>query len=290
MERYVLMTAAHNEAKLIGATIESVLAQTMRPALWIIVSDRSTDDTDTIVARYCSEHSFMRLIHLDDDLERGTTAKVNALRCAYDEISQYDYDFIGNVDADVSFDSRYFERLLHHFRLNPTLGIAGGHIYELQRGEFRPRRSNSVTSVAHAAQLVRRQCYYEISGYIALEYGGEDWYAEIRARSRGWQVRAFPELKIMHHRPTGGADSLLRHRFREGKMDFSVGSHPAFEVVKCMRRFPEHPVGIGSIARFAGFLSSYLSSDMPLVPPQTIAFLREEQMNKLKKFIYRQPY
>jgi glycosyltransferase involved in cell wall biosynthesis len=290
MERYVIMTAAHNEAKLIGTTIESVLAQTVRPALWIIVSDRSTDETDEIVARYCSEHSFMRLIHLDDDIARGTTAKVNALRSAYDEMLHCDYDFIGNVDADVSFDSRYFERLLYHFRLNPSLGICGGYIYEVQGETFRPRRSNSITSVAHAAQLVRRQCYYEISGYIALEHGGEDWYAEIRARSRGWQVRAFPDLKIMHHRPTGGADSLLRHHFREGKMDFSVGSHPAFEIVKCARRFPERPVGIGSIARLAGFLSSYLNSDVPLIPSQTITFLREEQMNKLKKFICRQPY
>ncbi len=39
-----------------------------------------------------------------------------------------------------------------------------------------------------------------------------------------------------------------------------------------------------------GLFSSYLNSDTPLVPQQTISFLREEQMNKLKKFICRQPY
>jgi biofilm PGA synthesis N-glycosyltransferase PgaC len=118
--------------------------------------------------------------------------------------------------------------------------------------------------------------------------GGEDWYAEIRARSRGWHVRALPELKVMHHRVTGGAGSLLRHRFREGKMDFSVGSHPAFELIKCARRFPEHPACVGTIARLAGFFSSYFNSALPLVPPEIVDFLRKEQMNKVRTFIYRQ--
>ncbi|RZU39960.1 glycosyltransferase [Edaphobacter modestus] len=288
MERYVLMTAAHNEAKLIGATIETVLAQTALPSLWVIVSDRSTDDTDNIVKEYCAKHSFMRLIRLNKNSDRGTIAKVNALMAASNEILSCDHDYVGNLDADVSFDNEYFERLLSCFQLNPSLGIAGGLIYEKRGASFRPRVSNSISSVAHAAQLVRRQCYSEIGGYIALEYGGEDWYAEIRARSKGWHVRALPELKVMHHRVTGGADSLLRHRFREGKMDFSVGSHPAFELVKCARRFPEHPACVGTIARLAGFFSSYFNSELPLVPPEIVDFLRKEQMNKVRTFIYRQ--
>jgi glycosyltransferase involved in cell wall biosynthesis len=287
MERYVLMTAAHNEAKLIGNTIEAVLAQTVRPALWVIVSDRSTDDTGNIVKTYAEKYSFIHLIRLDHNIGRGTIAKVNALLAASDEISRCDHDYIGNLDADVSFGERYFERLLSGFRLNPQLGIAGGLIYEKQGGDFRPRMSNSITSVAHAAQLVRRQCYSEIGGYIALKYGGEDWYAEIRARRKGWHVRTLPELKVMHHRITGSAESMLRHRFREGKMDFSVGSHPVFELLKCARRLPEHPVGIGAIARLAGYFTSHLGSDEPLVSPETVDFLRKEQLDKIMTFVHR---
>lgn len=287
MQRYVLMTAAHNEGKLIGNTIEAVLAQTVLPALWVIVSDRSTDDTDNIVKAYAKKHNFIHLIHLDNNVGRGTVAKVNALMAASDEISRCDHDYVGNLDADVSFEKRYFEHLLNCFRLDPSLGIAGGYIYEKQGEDFHPRISNSITSVAHAAQLVRRQCYSEIGGYIALEYGGEDWYAEIRARRKGWLVRAFPKLKVMHHRVTGGADSVLRHRFREGKMDFSVGSHPAFELLKCARRLPERPVCIGTIARLTGYFASYFGSDVPLVPPETVDFLQKEQLNKVKKFVYR---
>ena len=46
---YVLITPARNEAQFIELTIKAVVAQTIRPIRWIIVSDGSTDGTDEIV-------------------------------------------------------------------------------------------------------------------------------------------------------------------------------------------------------------------------------------------------
>jgi len=287
MERYALMTAAHNEVKLIAQTIESVLAQSILPVIWVIVSDRSSDGTDDIVASYSSEHSFIHLIHLDENVGRGTIAKVNALKEAYRQIALYPHDFVGNLDADVTFGSNYFEDLTKCFLSDPTLGIAGGMIYENQDGEFRPRISNSVASVAHAAQLVRRECYSQIGGYIGLKFGGEDWYAEIRARRNGWQVKSFPMLQVMHHRQTGGSDSILRARFREGKMDFSVGSHPLFEFIKCARRIPERPLFIGAFVRLLGFFVSYFDKTSRLVSPEIVDFLQEEQMGRIRRLFLR---
>ncbi len=51
---YVLVTPARNEAAFIENTIRSVIAQTVLPRSWIIVSDGSTDQTDEIVRRYAS--------------------------------------------------------------------------------------------------------------------------------------------------------------------------------------------------------------------------------------------
>ena len=48
---YVLVTPAHNEADLIEQTIRSVVAQTVPPKRWVIVSDGSSDGTDDIVRR-----------------------------------------------------------------------------------------------------------------------------------------------------------------------------------------------------------------------------------------------
>ena len=282
MKRYAIITAAHNEAALISRTIESVLAQTILPVRWVIVSDRSTDDTDRIVAEYCSKYRFMRLLRLENNVGRGVVAKINALTLAQKNLSDCPHEFIGNLDADVSFGNDYYERLLQYFEQDPDLGIGGGLIYEKSGAEFRSRLSNSISSVAHATQMVRRQCYDEIGGYVALQYGGEDWYAEIRARMKGWHVSAFPDLKVMHHRPTGGADRILKHRFREGKMDHSVGSHPIFEFIKCARRLPEKPFAIGACARFAGFCWSSFLGRPRLVSSEAAQFLRNEQMKRVR--------
>ncbi len=155
-QSYVLLTAAHNEEAFIAQTIEAVTAQTKRPVRWIIVSDGSTDQTDNIVRDYCRRYDFIEFFRVDQAIGSGVVSKVNALQSAYGRLRNLQYEFIGNVDADVCFDSEYFEMLLAIFSLDPKLGIAGGIILDKRNGHFRRRSSNSLRSVAHAAQLVRR--------------------------------------------------------------------------------------------------------------------------------------
>ena len=42
----VVVTRARNQAAFIGLTIESMIAQTLKPLRWVIVSDGSTDGGD----------------------------------------------------------------------------------------------------------------------------------------------------------------------------------------------------------------------------------------------------
>ena len=282
LSRYALLTAAYNEEAFIARTIEAVAAQTLPPARWIIASDGSTDRTDEIVRGYCERYSFLRLLRIEKTGARGVISKVNALRTAYTELSSVEYDFLGNVDADVSFGADYFSGLLAKFECDSKLGIAGGWICEEKNGEFQGRATNRTASVAHAAQLVRRECYEAIGGYAALKYGGEDWCAELNARMLGWRVESFPEFQVRHYRPTGAADHLLRHCYRQGKMDFSFGSHPLFEAVKCLLRAPEKPFLAGAVVRFVGFIGCYFSGEARLVPPGVSSFLRKEQKSRLR--------
>jgi glycosyltransferase involved in cell wall biosynthesis len=281
--RYALISSAYNEELLIEKTMQSVISQTVRPVCWVIISDGSVDRTDEIIKNYSGQYSFIRYFRLEQNEVRGIVSKVNALAFAHKSLQNIQYDYIGNLDADVTFQPDYFESLLRKFELNPSLGIGGGLIYERQGTDFKCRISNSITSVAHAAQLVRRDCYESINGYAALKYGGEDWCAEISARMRGWTVRSFEDLKVMHHRPTGGANGLVNHRFREGKMDYSLGSDPVFELLKCLRRIPENPFCFGAVLRFLGFLWCYVRGEKRLVSPDIARFLRTEQKGRIRE-------
>ena len=205
---YVLVTAAYNEEKHIERTIQSVIAQTVLPRKWVIVSDGSTDQTDEIVRRYSQDHPFITLSRISEDHPRNWSAQVMAINHGYDLLTASEFDFFGNVDADISFAPNYYEILLQRFTCDSEMGCAGGYICEEDNGVFKNRLSNSTSSVAHAVQLFRRACFEVAGPYQVLKFGGPDWVAEVRARQFGWKVVAFPDLKVNHYRPTAGVRRL----------------------------------------------------------------------------------
>lgn len=284
---YVLMTAAHNEEAFIEGTIQTVLAQTFRPVRWVIVNDNSTDRTQEILESYARQYDFIRVMRIKRIPGRNFASKVLALKQGTKLLEDVKYDFIGNADADVLLEPTYFEELIRHFLRNADLGLAAGFLYEESAGEYRSVWINEITNVFHAAQLVRRRCYEEIGGYAVLKYGGEDWYAQIQARMKGWQVEAFPSLKIFHLRHTTGGSSPLRNAFRQGRLDYSFGSHPLFELTKCLRRIKERPYLACALARLSGFAWSHISQEPRAVRDDFARFLRTEQKNRLLNLLSR---
>jgi glycosyltransferase involved in cell wall biosynthesis len=277
---YVLLTAAFNEEAYIEETIKSVLAQVILPSIWVIVSDGSTDRTDEIVQRYEMKHSFIRLLRRNKDPNRSFASKVFALRTGLQSLTLEANQFIGHLDADISLDPSYFRDLLKKFDEDPTLGIGGGWYVEKMSGEFRLSPGSSPSSVPGAIAMFRRECYEDIGGLLPIEYGGEDWYAEIMARKCGWRVRSFSELTVRHLRETGTAGGALRYCYHQGFTDFSLGSHPMFELAKVARRIAWRPYVLGALARLLGFVMAHICGKR-MVPPDFVAFLRKEQMARL---------
>jgi glycosyltransferase involved in cell wall biosynthesis len=282
---YVLMTAAYNEEAHIEKTLESVISQTVRPERWVIVSDNSADRTDEIVQNYANRYDFIRFLRVSKTAGHSFQSKVVALHKGANLLEGVAYDFIGNIDADLSVEPFYFEHLLNHFQEDPRLGLAAGFVYEHDGRGFSSHWSNSVSDVGHAAQLVRRECYEALGGYAVLRYGGEDWYAQTCARMKGWRVEAIPDLKIFHHRHTGAGNRPLKNAFRLGRMDYAFGSDPVFEVIKCLRRFREKPYLIASMIRLAGFAWPYVIQEARAVPDEFKTFLRGQQRSRVSTLI-----
>ncbi len=285
LPKYVLVTAAHNEEKLIGMTIECVLAQTVTPECWAIVSDASTDGTDRIIAGFARRCSFIRFYRVDEGHARDLCSRIHAINLGCAELRRYEYDFIGNLDADVSFEPAYFEQLIARFAGRPRLGLAAGIVREVAGPSLEPLPGEMLRTVANAAQIFRRACYDEVGGYPPLPYGGPDTYVEVAARMRGWQVETFSDLVVHHHRRMASAGGLIRGRLRQGYKDYSLGYHPLFEIFKCVRRLRENPVVLGSAARMAGYCWSCVRGDRPAVPDEFVLFLRDEQRRRLRAAI-----
>jgi len=168
---YVMITPAHNEEISIEKTIQSVIAQTILPEKWVIVSDGSTDRTDEIVKSYTKDNNWIEFIRLSESRERHFAAKVEAFNAGYKKAGNLKYDIIGNLDADVSFGEDFCEYLLDKFEQNPDLGVAGTDYIE---GTFHSYR-NSYISANHVngqCQLFRRQCFEEIGDIYRLNTAG----------------------------------------------------------------------------------------------------------------------
>lgn len=280
-QTYVLVTPARNEEAYIEKTIQSVVNQTILPQKWVIVSDGSTDKTDQIVEKYESKYDFIELVKAENTENRNFGSKVNAFKAGYDKLGNLHYEFVGNLDADVSFESSYFENILNEFGKNAELGLAGGVICELINNKYFPQ-SNSPNSVAGAVQLFRRKCYEDIGGYVPLKVGGIDSAAEIMARMKGWTVRTLTEFSVLHHRRVGTVKrNIFKSRFQKGIINYSLGYHPLFQVVISIYRFIGKPFIVGGLCMFFGYFWAMLRKYDRPVSDEFIKFLRYEQLKRI---------
>lgn len=283
--KYVLVTAAWNEEKCIEIPLRSVTAQSHPPLCWIIVDDGSTDKTAEIVQDYSNRYSYIRLYRMPNCHERSFAAQVDAINAGYEQLKSLDFDFVGNLDADISVDPGYFAKLIEEFCSQPELGLAGGALYERKSGEFEERTLNAPHSVPHGIQFFRRECFDLLGGYRPLPHGSPDWYAEVSLRMNGWGVRSIPTLRAYHHRPTGTARGRLWYSYRQGRADYSLGTHPLFELAKVARRVPSGYFGMLAAAELTGFVYASCKREERVVSGDFVRFLRNEQIGRLKSLL-----
>jgi glycosyltransferase involved in cell wall biosynthesis len=167
---YILITPARNEERFIEKVIQSVINQTVLPTKWVIVNDGSTDATADIVSRYLAKHDWIELLNLSPHRDRSFAAKVYAFEAGFERVKNLEYEVIGNLDSDVSFEPDYFEFLISKFEKDPGLGVAGTIFHE----EGYSSATDSFEGQNHVAggcQLFRRRCFEEIGGYIPNKAG-----------------------------------------------------------------------------------------------------------------------
>lgn len=287
--KFVLITAARNEERTIEHTIQSVLAQSVVPKKWIIVSDASTDMTDAIIVKYAGANSPITHVRMPANLQPSFAAKVRCLNAGHKLIGDIDYDYIGILDADITLPHDYFECLMRHMASDSRLGIVGGTLFEEKAGVFRPRQGNTPRSVPGAIQFFRRACFSAIGGLTPIEEGGEDWIAEVMARANGYEVRSIPNTRAYHHRQTGTGrgTTILRANRRAGRMAYMVGCDPIFQCFRCLLRLRNQPYLVAGILQFLGFFEACFSAPRRPVTSQIVKVIRAEQRQRLRGVLKR---
>jgi len=281
---YVLVTPARNEAQFIEVTIKSVIAQTVRPLKWVVVSDGSTDGTDDIVSKYAAAYPWIELVRMPERRERHFAGKVHAFNAGYARVKCSEHDVIGSLDADISFDKDYFLFLLERLAQDPKLGLVGTPFKEGSNPIYDYRFTN-IEHVSGACQLFRRECFEDVGGYMPVKGGCIDHIAVLSARMKGWKTKTFTEKVCQHHRPMGTAQrGILTARFRGGGKDYAIGNHPAWELFRAIYQMSKRPFVIGSLLLVSGYAWAAIRRKERPVSPELMRFQRREQMERLKRF------
>lgn len=284
--RCALITPAYNEADLIGSTIESIVAQTVRPIRWLIVSDGSTDGTDDIVERYSELHDWITLLRRPPHQERQFAAKAHTFNAGLELLSDLDYDVVGNLDADITFDPDYLEFLLEKLAADPELGVVGTPFVDDHANPDKHSYNHRFAQLEHvsgACQLFRKECFDEIGGYIPIKGGAIDWIAVTTARMKGWKTRTFTEKVCLHHRPLGtGTHSKAMVFWHYGRKAYFVGGHPLWVLMRSVFQMRQKPYIASGLLFLSGALWAWITRTPRAVTPELMAFHRGEQMSRLK--------
>lgn len=288
LQAYVIVTPARNEARSIEMTIQAVVAQTVRPWKWVIVSDGSTDATDEIIRKYAADHEWIQLVRMPEREERHFAGKVHAFNAGRAQVEKLPYEVIASLDADITFDPDYFSFLLEKLAADPALGLVGTPFREKSNDTY-DYRFVSIEHVSGACQVFRRECFDAIGGYVPVKGGAIDNIAVITARMKGWKTRTFTEKVCIHHREMGTAQRGVIHaKFKFGGKDYAIGNHPAWELFRALYQITRKPFLVGGMALAAGYFWAAVRRAERPVSPELMAFHRHEQMQRLKKFFTRQ--
>jgi poly-beta-1,6-N-acetyl-D-glucosamine synthase len=263
---YVVISPVKDEEKYIELTLESIARQTVKPALWVIVNDASSDRTVSIVERYAAGYPFIKLVHHHRaGARRPGSPVIQAFEFGRTFLAGAEYEYIVKLDCDLSFEADYFEKLLTHFEQDSALGIASGIYLEAdRRGDWQPVSMPAYHAFG-ASKVLRRSCFEEIGGFPVA--AGWDTVDEIKALARGWRTRHFTDLEVKHHKREGSGIGQLKTSRMHGEIYYATGGDPLFFLFKVLHRTASAPVLVSAFALAQGYLSGLLARKPRLVTP-----------------------
>jgi biofilm PGA synthesis N-glycosyltransferase PgaC len=280
--RYLLISPCRNEAGYMRETLDSVIAQSVRPARWVIVDDGSSDATPRILAQYAARHDWIRIVTRADRGRRAVgPGVIEAFYAGYESVNPDDYEFLCKLDLDLRLPPRYFELLMARMAQNPRIATCSGKAYVEKDGALVNERHGDETSLG-MTKFYRVAGFREIGGFVPqVMWDGIDCH---RCRMKGWIACSWdePELRFVHLRPEGSSQqSVYTGRMRHGYGQYFMGTGLLFMAASALSRIDERPYVLGGLAMLWGWLRSALQRKPRYDDLEFRRFLRRYQRRAL---------
>ena len=261
-KQYIVVTACKNEEENLPNLIESMVSQTIRPVLWVIVDDGSTDKTPEIIKEAIKKHNWIRSIRLGASRRDTGLHLTSILKEGFDfaiELcmkNSIDYSYLSNIDGDVILEPTFFENIITEFEKKPKLGIASGGA-KLIVGEHIVHAKVRIDEPSGGHMLIRRECFEECGGVpMSLSW---DSALKSKAKVRGWETRRFEENKVTHIGEVIGGNGYgyWKGYLEHGRRAYRFNTHPIHAIIKGIRYSFKKPYYVG-IAYLIGYFIDFI--------------------------------
>jgi len=275
---YTIITPAYNEGRFLPLVIDSIINQSIPPFEWIIVDDRSLDNTWQQICSAAAKYNFIKPLRLSGDKSRRLGANVVYV---FDEgcrnLSDPRVEFVIKMDADVILPKDYFAFLLERFIAEPELGMASGKTFCQEDNKWMLERCPDI-HVVGPCKMYRHQCLKDIGGLIPIL--GWDKLDGAKARMKGWKTQSFKHLPVYHLRQMGSVMGMMKTHISYGKSCYYTREHPVFVIGRAVYRAMEKPY-LSGLLIFVGYLMAVLKKEKRLDDLKLASFFRKEQLRRI---------
>ena len=205
---YILVTPVKNEEDNIEKLVASVDGQKLRPALWVIVDDNSTDRSPEMLEVLERRHPYLSVVRFPEKKEWDIGIHYSEV-CSYGfrmaiEIAKergVEYSHIALLDADMVLEPEYFEKLMTIME-DRGIEIASGVVHSWNGDRYVPERTREDLPRG-GARVWKKECFLSTGGYLPTY--SPDSVSNVKAKLRGCRIGIVKEVRAYQSRQTSSA-------------------------------------------------------------------------------------
>lgn len=256
---YIIITTCRNEEKNIEKTILSVLSQSIKPSLWIISDNRSTDNTRNIIYKYSQNNSWIIMINKEKNYKNISHLEKDIYKTAIEicKKNKIKFDYIANLDSDIILDKNYYEIIIKYLNTNTNCVIARGKLITLKK---QLDANNRDTTASGAISVYRKKFLKQIKGIPIVPYKGWDSLLVIKAIYKKYTTKTISNIKAIHLRPLSTSTGTWDGWKKSGKSAFFFRV-PVFYAIGKGVKYILSKRFVQGTAYIAGYVSSMMKRE-----------------------------
>jgi poly-beta-1,6-N-acetyl-D-glucosamine synthase len=284
--RVAIVVPFQDEGPHLGRLLASLERQSRPADLVVLVDDGSADGSEALADAFAAGRDDVLVRHLPrrppgrDRLRDAPeySAFLSVLPAIEAEGA---FDVIAKLDGDLELPTQFLETVARELEQDERLGIVGTTLAVVTaEGAIETERLPRY-HVRGATKFYRRECLEATQPCEAIL--GWDTIDEVKARMHGWSTRSVdvPGGHVLHLRPVGTRDGLLRAYRRWGLCAYAIGAHPLWVLLGAGRRLAARPYVLGGLAYLWGWIAAHRAA-VGRAEPRVRRHARREQMQRVR--------